>query len=132
MQKLQLAASGGAHAVQRPDLDVGSEAAQRSCTLQTTGLPFSRAGTPAVHAVQAWLVTCRFHDVALPFRYRECLEVKCRSASIPVDGEWDKLDRKGVCLNDKIVKVKITDTCAILSASSLFSRMVTAPKWVLR
>ena len=38
--------------------------------------------------------------------------MKCRSASIPVDGEWDKLDRKGVCLNDKIVKVKITDTCA--------------------
>ena len=44
--------------------------------------------------------------------YRECLEVKCRSASIPVDGEWDKLDRTGLCLNDKIVKVKITDTCA--------------------
>jgi hypothetical protein len=41
---------------------------------------------------------------------RECLEVRCRSASIPVDGRWDGLDRRGLCRTDKIVKVKITDT----------------------
>jgi hypothetical protein len=40
----------------------------------------------------------------------ECLEVKCRSASIP-DGSGGTLDRKGLCLNNKSVKVKIVDTC---------------------
>lgn len=40
----------------------------------------------------------------------ECLEVKCRSASF-TDGFGEKLDRSGVCLNDKSVKVKIVDTC---------------------
>jgi hypothetical protein len=46
---------------------------------------------------------------------RDCLEVRCRSAGIPVGGEWDKLDRRNVCRNDKIVKVKITDTCASMN-----------------
>lgn len=41
---------------------------------------------------------------------RECLEVKCRSAMVPVDGNWKGLDRRGVCLNDKVVKVMIADT----------------------
>jgi len=41
---------------------------------------------------------------------RECLEVKCRSASVP-DGGGDTLNRTGLCLNDKSVKVKIVDTC---------------------
>jgi hypothetical protein len=48
--------------------------------------------------------------------------VRCRSAGIPVDGQWDKLDRRGLCLNDKIVKVKITDTCALCLFTKLTQR----------
>lgn len=39
-----------------------------------------------------------------------CLEVKCRSASIP-DMNGAQLDRHGLCKNDKSVKVKVVDTC---------------------
>ena len=48
--------------------------------------------------------------------------MRCRSAGIPVDGQWDKLDRRGLCLNDKIVKVKITDTCALFRFTRLSQR----------
>lgn len=57
--------------------------------------------------------------------------MRCRSASIPVDGKWDKLDRRGLCLNDKIVKVKITDTCATCATLVLAPApaAVTACPW---
>ncbi len=54
-------------------------------------------------ACRVLLMPCHRHDC------RECLEVKCRSASIPAGGST--LDRTGLCLSDKSVKVKIVDTC---------------------
>ncbi len=78
-------------------------------------LSHSPAAMPPVSATtHACLIAMRVPTAGVKsfffLRRRECLEVKCRSAVIP-DGTSGTLDRTGLCLNDKSVKVKIVDTC---------------------